>query len=159
MTGHITILALRSPKKEDHRLTSMVVHTFNPSIRVAEAGGSLCDPGQQGLHRETLSQRGKAKTSQTNNNDLFYIPVLFSTWNTTQCLAWWIKPQFLIESFISAPLPKVLAWLAHEHSNLILAVMEAKGRTLQTVHRASPKSNRRACSHKVWDVTHRRLSQ
>jgi len=70
MTGHITILALRSPKKEDHRLASMVVHTFNPSIRVAEAG-DLCFPGQQGLHRETLSQRRKAKTPQTNNNDHF----------------------------------------------------------------------------------------
>jgi hypothetical protein len=44
---------------------ALVAHSFNPSTREAEAGRFLslrpawsteCDPGQPGLHRETLSQ-------------------------------------------------------------------------------------------------------
>jgi hypothetical protein len=47
---------------------TVVVHAFNPSTREAEAGGFLSSrpawstewvPGQQGLHRETLSQEKK----------------------------------------------------------------------------------------------------
>jgi hypothetical protein len=52
----------------------MVMHTFNPSTREAEAGGFLSSrparskkwvPGHPGLYRETLSQ--KTKTTQPNN--------------------------------------------------------------------------------------------
>ena len=48
----------------------MVVHTFNPSTREAEAGEFLSSrpawstkwvPGQPGLHRETLSRKNKTK--------------------------------------------------------------------------------------------------
>jgi hypothetical protein len=50
----------------------VVAHTFNPSTQEAEAGGFLSSrpawstewvPGQQGLHRETLSQN-QNKTKQ-----------------------------------------------------------------------------------------------
>jgi hypothetical protein len=63
----------------------VVVHTFNPSTREAEAGGFLNSrpawstklvPGQPGLYRETLSRKKqknkktkktkKQKTKQTN---------------------------------------------------------------------------------------------
>jgi hypothetical protein len=52
----------------------VVVHTFNPSTREAEAGrfpssrpawSTNLVPGQPGLYRETLSQKNK----QTNNNN------------------------------------------------------------------------------------------
>jgi hypothetical protein len=43
---------------------AVVVHTFNPSLWEAEAGGFLSSrtawsTGQPGLHRETLSQKKK----------------------------------------------------------------------------------------------------
>jgi hypothetical protein len=50
----------------------VVVNTFNPSTREAEKGGSLssrptwstaCNPGQPGLHRETLSQKSHVNKS------------------------------------------------------------------------------------------------
>ena len=55
--------------KNSYRLV-VVAHTFNPSTREAEAGGSLSSrpawstelvPGQPRLHRETLSQKPKKK--------------------------------------------------------------------------------------------------
>ena len=51
----------------------MVVHPFNPSTWEAEAGGFLSprpawstkrDPGQPGLHRETLYQKTKPNQNQ-----------------------------------------------------------------------------------------------
>jgi hypothetical protein len=56
---------------------AVVVKAFNPSSQEAEAGGFLSSrstwptgpvPGQQGLHRETLSQ----KTIKQTNNVLFF---------------------------------------------------------------------------------------
>jgi hypothetical protein len=53
-----------------------MAHTFNPSTWEAEAGGFLSsrpawstkwDPGQPGLHRETLSQKRKKKKKKKKN--------------------------------------------------------------------------------------------
>jgi hypothetical protein len=64
--------SLKKKKKPD-----VVVHTFNPSTREAEAGGFLSSRpawftegvlGQPGLHRETLSRKTKRQTKQNKTN-------------------------------------------------------------------------------------------
>jgi hypothetical protein len=54
----------------------VVVHTFNPSTREAEAGGFLSSrpawstewvPGQSGLYRKTLSQKKKNEKKKNMN--------------------------------------------------------------------------------------------
>jgi hypothetical protein len=56
-------------------MPGVVVHTFNPSTREAEAGEFLSlrpawstkwVPGQPGLHRETLSQKTKQNKTKQN---------------------------------------------------------------------------------------------
>jgi hypothetical protein len=65
----------------------MVVHSFNPSTREAEAGGFLSSrpawstkwvPGQPGLHRETLSQKKKKKKKLTHFLVFFQVWIWFT---------------------------------------------------------------------------------
>jgi hypothetical protein len=55
----------------------MVAHTFNPSTQEAQTDGFLSSrlawstkrvPGQQGIYRETLSQKTKNKKNKTKQN-------------------------------------------------------------------------------------------
>lgn len=145
--------AIRPSLKENYKLASVVMHTFDPGIREAETVRDLDEfKDSKGHVRETLSQRRKKKP-QTNNNH-FQKPVLFSAWNPLNTWLEQVKASVSL-SFVGALLlgqlfedeqlctvlwivDLVLAWLSNEHTNLTITMIESKVRTLQALPRASP---------------------
>lgn len=162
--------AVRPSLKENYKLASVVMHTFDPGIREAETVRDLDEFKDSKDHVE----RPCLKEGKQNLKPTIQKPVLFSAWNPLNTWLEQVKASVSL-SFVGALLlgqlfedeqlctvlwivDLVLAWLSNVHTNLTITMIESKVRTLQALPRASPKSSSRAGSHKVWGIAHTGLS-